>query len=122
MYMYMYVYMLGLGDNKNYVSQLLPKGDMGLLQYCNYSLILSMITKIGSFLKDDTSDPCFESIWLNIKCMYQNVSDVNDLHTQHMYMYLYTYYKYKYKYMYEYIAHVHVLVDILQVQHTCTST
>ena len=50
---------------ENYVLQLLSKGD---LQYCNYALILSMIAKIGSYLKDDTSDPCFESIWLKIKC------------------------------------------------------
>ena len=27
-----------------------------------------MIAKIGSFLKDDTSDPCFESIRLKTKC------------------------------------------------------
>ena len=42
---------LGLGDIKNYVLWLLSKGDLQLLQYSNYSLILSMITKIGSFFK-----------------------------------------------------------------------
>ena len=42
-----------MGDNENYVSR--------LFQYCNYSFIPSII---GSFLKDDTSDPCFESIQL----------------------------------------------------------
>ena len=30
--------------------------------YCNCSLILSMIAKTG------TSDPCFETIWLKTKC------------------------------------------------------
>ena len=34
--------------------------ELGLDCY-KYSLILSMITKIDSFLKDDNSDPCIES-------------------------------------------------------------
>ena len=52
---------VGLGN----ILRLLPKGDLRLLQYCNYSLILSMIAKLCSFFfKDDTSDPCFESIWV----------------------------------------------------------
>ena len=44
-------------DIENQVLRLLPKGDLRLLQHCNYLLILSMIAKIGSFLKDDTSGP-----------------------------------------------------------------
>ena len=27
-----------------------------------------MIAKQARFLKDDTSDPCFKSIWLKTKC------------------------------------------------------
>ena len=45
--------------------RLLPKGD---LQYCNSSLTLTMIAKIGSFKKKDISDPCIESIRLKTKC------------------------------------------------------
>ena len=48
---YIHTYILGLGDIENEVLRLLPKGDLRLLQCCNYSLILSMIAKIGSFLK-----------------------------------------------------------------------
>ena len=46
---YIHTYILGLGDIENEVLRLLPKGDLRLLQCCNYSLILSMIAKIGSF-------------------------------------------------------------------------
>ena len=41
-------FMVGLDDIKNYILRLLSKGDLRLLQYRYYSLILSMITKIGS--------------------------------------------------------------------------
>ena len=42
------------------IQRLSPKGDLRLLEYCNYSLILSMIAKID--------DPCFKNIQLKIKC------------------------------------------------------
>ena len=43
-----YTIVIGLGD---IVLWLLPKGDLRLLQYCNYLLILYMIVKTGSFFK-----------------------------------------------------------------------
>ena len=36
---------VGLGN----ILRLLPKGDLQLFQYCNYSFILSMIAKLCSF-------------------------------------------------------------------------
>ena len=43
-----------VGDTENWVLELLPRSDLRLLQYCNYTLILSMIAKIGSFFKKIT--------------------------------------------------------------------
>ena len=60
----------------------MPQGDLRLLQYCNYSLILSIVIKIGSLLKkDDTSEPCFESIWVKIKCY-----SISQLHILNYYL------------------------------------
>ena len=41
--LHLHVYVIILGEIENYVLRLLPQGDLWLLQYFNYSLILSMI-------------------------------------------------------------------------------
>ena len=73
MYIYMYMYMyIGLSDIKNSVLKLLPKGDLRLLQ-----LLIDIVYDNRNrliFLKDETFDPCFESIQLKTTCGCTHVS------------------------------------------------